>query len=181
MIIPWLARSQGSSSRWPKTAPWRRSKGVLSTGAISPVGMFPSPVGGVAVGAQGQLVVRNRPAIVPRQVEIGVVGEIHQRVSVRDSLVVDDQRTALQAVCDLRPQRAGITLLPSGDSRKKVTPLSRAGVAPELLVEARQPAVEMIAPLVGAAELLTAQAEAGAADPVGTPADGAPRQASRVS
>ena len=43
-------------------------------------------------------------------------------------------------------------------------------------MEARQPAVEMIAPLVGAqAELLTAQAEAGAADPVGTPADGAPQ------
>lgn len=72
-------------------------RGDLSGGDVS------VPCGGVAVGAQGQLVVRNRPAIVPRQVEIGVVGEIHQRVSVRDSLVVDDQRTALQAVCDLRP------------------------------------------------------------------------------
>ena len=65
-----------------------------------------------AVAVQLQMVVHHIPAALARQVEVGVVCEVHHRISLRPGGVAELQRVVRrQGIADLHVQGAGVSLL----------------------------------------------------------------------
>ena len=116
----------------------------------------------------------DRAPAVARQVVIGVVGEVHHGGLVAFGPVLPGEGAVLQDVGHLRPEVAGEALLPVGGVQGEGDAVFPAGISPQLLVKALSAAVEGVGPLVGGEAVFRAvHGERGAADAVGTPADGA--------
>src|SRR5918997_14438 len=99
-ICGWLSRI-----RSPMAVASVKSNGVPATGASSPVG----------VGVELQLVALDRARALTGQVEVRVVGEVHDRGRVgRRPVPHPDLVVAGQRVGDLGGQRAGVVLLAGG-------------------------------------------------------------------
>ena len=112
--------------------------------------------------------------VVARQVEIGVVGEVHHRVMVAAGGKVHRQHTAEEGIGDLRVDVAGVALLPIGGVQGEHGAVSLNGVRPPLFVEAHKAPVELIFALVcGEGIGMAVDGKLRAADAVGAPADGA--------
>ena len=106
--------------------------------------------GRVAVGIDLQHMAAHRTARLPRQIEIGVVGEVAHRVPVGGGFVVDDQRTVTEGVGYADLQRSGVAVLSvRGNGPQRDGVLCRLLPIPHLLVQTVGAAVQLIVAFVG--------------------------------
>ena len=131
--------------------------------------------GGIVFGGYHQLVIENRPAARPREIEIGVVGQVDRGSLVRLSPVADDQLIEVGELVDNPDiEIAGIALFPIGAPVAEVHPASAyyRGL-PDPLVEPLDAAVQVIGAVVlRQGVLLVTNLELAARDPVGNPPGG---------
>ncbi len=123
---------------------------------------------------QPQPVPARRARAGARQVPVAVVGQVHHRRRVRHRLVRQRQRTVLlERVHRGQLQTAGEVPLARGAHPGQPQRVVAVRLdPPDPLVVALVPAVQAVRPVVAGQHVLDAvQGEAGAADPVGVPAD----------
>ena len=108
---------------------------------------------GKVIGRQLQPVVQDIPFPLPRQIKIGVVGQVQQGVALlRRGGIVDDQGVILrQAVAHLHVQPAGVALLPRlrgvGKNHHIIDVLGAP--LPQLPVKAPFAAVQVVSAVIG--------------------------------
>ena len=129
--------------------------------------------GGVARGRQLDVLSRHRAALVARQIEVGVIGQVAQGVPVALGPVADGQPGLRQGVGHLDRQVSGVALLAVGALEGQGEAVLRLLLhRPDLLVKAPGAAVEVVLPVVGRQRVLRpVQGEGGPADAVAVPAD----------
>ncbi len=112
--LPCVSCSSGCESASPSRRGRRKSKGVPSTSRTSPVGMSSASVGVNAAGGERELVVVDRPAALTVEVEVAVVGEVDDGVTVADRGVVDAHPTGLDGIRHGDVEGAGEALVAVG-------------------------------------------------------------------
>ena len=115
---------------------------------------------GISTGCQLQPVAKDIPLALPRQIKIGVVGQVQQGVPLlRRGGIVDNEGILLsQAVAHLHMQPAGVTLLTcfcrTGEHHHIINVLGAP--LPQAAVKASLAAVQVVAAVIGRQLILLA-------------------------
>ena len=140
----------------------------LAGGNIAAIGR------GEAVGVDGKQMVGYFAMVMPRKIEICVVGEVDHRIFGRNGMKINGQLAVFESIADLGAKLAGKSLVAVGRNVGEGHAVSVTGIGPQLFVEAFVSSVQHIFALVcGDAVFGFAYAEACAANSIGTASDGA--------
>ena len=149
-------------------------------GQDPPGGQSPLPDFQKLRTVQCELLLQNSARVVPRQIEIAMVGEIDDGFPVAHALIENPQTVVvLQQISDADAQIAGEAALPVRAEPEKAHAVRQKLRLPELLVEAEREIAVQIGAVVVVRERIahTVQREGGAGDPVGMAANGGAEKA----